>query len=143
MSTRLKGYNSRLDPLQAAILRAKLGRLDEWNDRRRALATAYEGALAGSGVGPPYVPQWAEPVWHIYVVRHPGRDALQRRLSEAGIGTLIHYPVPPHLQQAYAGSGWTRGAFPIAESIAEQRAFAAHRAAPIPSTRRRNSLAHP
>jgi dTDP-4-amino-4,6-dideoxygalactose transaminase len=115
----VKGYNSRLDPIQAAILRVKLSRLDEWNGRRRAVAEAYGQMLVGSGIGLPHVPSWADPVWHLYVVRHPDRDALQRRLSDAGIGTLVHYPIPPHLQQAYAGSGWARGAFPIAESIAD------------------------
>lgn len=115
----VKGYNSRLDPIQAAILRVKLGRLDEWNSRRQSIAAAYGHALAGSGFYLPHVPEWAEPVWHLYVLRHPNRDALVRRLSDAGIGTLIHYPVPPHLQQAYAESGWTRGDFPISESLAD------------------------
>lgn len=115
---RIRGYNSRLDPLQSAILRVKLKRLDTWNDRRRAVAGAYGRALADNRIALPHVPPWAEPVWHLFVVRHPDRDALQRRLSDAGIGTLVHYPIPPHLQQAYVGSGWGRGSLPIAESIA-------------------------
>jgi dTDP-4-amino-4,6-dideoxygalactose transaminase len=68
----------------------------------------------------PFVPEWATPAWHLYVVQHPQRDALQKALSDDGIGTLIHYPIPPHLQQAYACSGYANGQFPIAEQIAEQ-----------------------
>jgi dTDP-4-amino-4,6-dideoxygalactose transaminase len=64
------------------------------------------------------VPSWAEPVWHLFVVRHPQRDAFQERLTQAGIGTLIHYPVPPHLSGAYADAGWKAGAFPLAETMA-------------------------
>lgn len=114
------GYNSRLDPLQAAVLRVKLSRLDEWNERRRALAQHYAQGLAGTGLLLPEVPAWAEPVWHLYVVRHPQRDALQKALNEAGVGTLIHYPIPPHLQQAYAGSGWMPGSLPLAERLATE-----------------------
>lgn len=120
----VKGVNSRLDPLQAAALRVKLAHLDAWNDRRRALAALYAAGLADSGLGLPMVPNWAEPVWHLYVVRVPKtvegrRDGLTARLSEAGIGTLIHYPIPPHRQEAYADLGWGKGAFPIAEAIAD------------------------
>ena len=115
-----QGYNSRLDPLQAAILRVKLQRLDAWNERRRAVARAYDQGLAGLGLVLPYAPDWAEPVWHLYVVRHPRRDALQQALTDAGVGTLIHYPVPPHLQHAYASAAWHRGAFPLAERMADE-----------------------
>jgi dTDP-4-amino-4,6-dideoxygalactose transaminase len=115
----VKGYNSRLDELQAAFLRVKLKKLDEWNDRRRAVAGHFQSKLdRESELTLPFVPAWAEPVWHLYVIRHPKRDALQQRLMEAGIGTLIHYPVPPHLSGAYADAGWKRGAFPIAENLA-------------------------
>jgi len=114
------GYNSRLDPLQAAILRVKLAHLDEWNERRRAVAEHYTRELAGCGLILPHVPEWAEPVWHLYVVRHPQRDALQRALNDAGVGTLIHYPIPPHRQQAYAERGYKQGDFPIAEAMAEE-----------------------
>ena len=96
------GVNSRLDPIQAAVLRVKLRVLDEWTERRRAVASAYTLGLAESGLILPHVPDWAEPAWHLYVVRTPDRDRLQGRLSEAGIGTLIHYPIPPHMQKAYA-----------------------------------------
>jgi dTDP-4-amino-4,6-dideoxygalactose transaminase len=116
----VKGYNSRLDELQAAFLRVKLGKLDEWNARRRTVAAQYLAELAGlPDLTLPFVPEWAEPVWHLFVVRHPKRDALQQKLTDAGIGTLIHYPVPPHLSGAYADAGWKRGAFPIAEELAD------------------------
>ena len=116
----VQGYNSRLDPVQAAILRVKLAHLDEWNARRSAIAARYQQGLAGCGLVLPQVPEWAEPVWHLYVVRHPQRDALQRALTDAGVGTLIHYPIAPHLQQAYAAAGWARGAFPLAERMADE-----------------------
>jgi dTDP-4-amino-4,6-dideoxygalactose transaminase len=113
------GYNSRLDELQAAFLRAKLKKLDEWNGRRRQLAEGYLAKLKGTpGLTLPFVPSWAEPVWHLFVVRHAQRDAFQERLTQAGIGTLIHYPVPPHLSGAYADAGWKTGAFPLAEAMA-------------------------
>ena len=114
------GYNSRLDPIQAAVLRVKLRHLDQWNNQRKAIAAQYSRELAGSGIGLPRVPYWADPVWHLFIIRHPQRDALQQRLTEAGIGTLIHYPIPPHMQQAYAGLGYEHGAFPVAEALAEE-----------------------
>ena len=115
-----KGYNSRLDPLQAAFLQVKLKYLDEWNERRTAAAERYFGAFSGApDLTLPYVPPGSRPCWHLFVVLHPQRDALQKRLAEAGIGTLIHYPVPPHLSQAYADAGWRRGDFPISERIAD------------------------
>ncbi|MBS3911132.1 MAG: DegT/DnrJ/EryC1/StrS family aminotransferase [Hydrogenophaga sp.] len=116
----VQGTNSRLDPLQAAILRVKLAHLDAWNARRSAIAARYQQGLQGCGLGLPHVPDWAEPAWHLYVVRTPQRDALQARLTEAGVGSLIHYPIPPHLQQAYAGQGYQPGAFPIAEAMANE-----------------------
>lgn len=116
----VQGYNSRLDPVQAAALRVKLKVLDEWNARREKIAACYTAALAGTGLVLPTVPQWAEPVWHLYVVQSPARDTLQKTLDKAGIGTLIHYPIPPHLQQAYAKMGYVKGRFPIAERLASQ-----------------------
>uniref|UniRef100_A0A832EJR2 DegT/DnrJ/EryC1/StrS family aminotransferase n=1 Tax=Desulfacinum infernum TaxID=35837 RepID=A0A832EJR2_9BACT len=98
----VKGFNSRLDELQAAFLRVKLKRLDAWNDRRRRVAAQYvEGLATVPGLVLPHVPEWAEPVWHLFVIRTPHRDVLQRRLAERGIETLIHYPIPPHKQGAY------------------------------------------
>jgi dTDP-4-amino-4,6-dideoxygalactose transaminase len=116
----VQGYNSRLDPLQAAILRVKLAHLDEWNARRSIVAQRYQQGLAGCGLTLPHVPVWSEPVWHLYVVQHPLRDALQQALADAGVGTLIHYPIPPHRQQAYAPVGWRQGAFSLAERMADQ-----------------------
>lgn len=116
----IKGYNSRLDELQAAFLQVKLKKLDEWNLRRRKVAARYLAGLSGpDNLTLPFTPEWAEPVWHLFVVRHPHRGALQQALTDAGIGTLIHYPVPPHLSGAYSDAGWKRGAFPIAEELAD------------------------
>lgn len=116
----VQGFNSRLDPLQAAVLRVKLQHLDEWNARRAAVAVAYLHDLRGAGLMLPHVPTWAEPAWHLFVIRHPHRDALQERLHSAGIGTIIHYPIPPHRQQAYAALGYAATAFPIATRIANE-----------------------
>lgn len=116
----LQGYNSRLDPLQAAILRAKLVHLDEWNSRRSAIASHYLEQLRDSDLELPFVPEWATPAWHLFVVSVPAREQLQQQLSEAGVTTLIHYPIPPHLQQCYAELGWKEGTFPLAEQMAKQ-----------------------
>lgn len=115
----VQGYNSRLDPVQAAILRVKLEHLDEWNARRRVIAQLYQDSLAGGDLTLPYVPAWAEPVWHLYVVQHPQRDALQKMLTDNDVGSLIHYPTPPHLQQAYAKFSFEKGRFPLAEHMAD------------------------
>lgn len=113
-----KGFNSRLDPLQAAFLRVKLEHLDEWNQRRRVVAKRYlEGLVDMSELILPFVPDTLEPVWHLFVVRYSRRDDLQRALRRAGISTLIHYPVPAHLTDAYAGDGWSLGDFPVTEHI--------------------------
>lgn len=114
----VRGVNSRLDPLQAAVLRVKLPHLDAWTDRRRALAAAYQAGLADAGLILPHVPDWADPAWHLYVVRAPDRDALQARLTAAGVGTLIHYPIPPHCQAAYAELGLAPEALPLARQLA-------------------------
>ena len=98
-----RGFNSRLDELQAAFLRVKLRHLDRWNEQRRQVAARYDDRLADvPGLGLPRAPQWAEPVWHLYVVRTDRRAELIKALDGKGIGTLVHYPIPPHLQQAYA-----------------------------------------
>ena len=115
----IKGHNSRLDPIQAAFLRVKLQHLEEWNQRRKALAAEYKKGLKGVvGLTLPHVPEGIEPAWHLFVVWHPERDALQRHLERAGIGTLVHYPVPPHLTPAYAEMELKMGAFPITEKLA-------------------------
>ena len=114
------GVNSRLDPIQAAVLRVKLGVLDEWTERRRAVATAYTKGLAESGLILPHVPDWADPAWHLYVVRTSDREALQDRMTEAGIGTLIHYPIPPHMQKAYTNMEIIPEALPLARDLASE-----------------------
>ncbi len=117
----IQGLNSRLDPLQAAFLRVKLKHLDEWNARRQKIAACYLEDLADrSEISLPYVPDWAEPAWHLFVIRHLRRDALQQEFQRAGISTLIHYPVPPHLSGAYSERGWTEGAFPLTERMANE-----------------------
>jgi dTDP-4-amino-4,6-dideoxygalactose transaminase len=116
-----KGLNSRLDELQAAFLRVKLARLDEWNDLRKQIALTYLQALKGvENLTLPHVPDWADPVWHLFMVRHPQRDLLQKHLTANGVSTIIHYPVPPHLQKAYAELGYARGSFPISERLAHE-----------------------
>lgn len=116
------GYNSRLDELQAAFLRVKLRHLDAWNARRSALAGQYLSQLptSGSQLVIPAVPSWADPVWHLFVIRHPRRAALQKHLNDLGIQTIIHYPTPPHLSGAYQSLGYRPGAFPIAEQLADE-----------------------
>ncbi|MBI1293213.1 aminotransferase class I/II-fold pyridoxal phosphate-dependent enzyme [bacterium] len=114
------GVNSRLDPIQAAVLCVKLRHLNNWTERRRAIANLYSKELADSGLILPHVPDWADPVWHLYVVRSLDRDRLQRRLTEAGVGTMIHYPIPPHMQAAYAGLGLAPDALPLARRLADE-----------------------
>jgi dTDP-4-amino-4,6-dideoxygalactose transaminase len=116
----VKGVNSRLDPLQAAVLNVKLSYLDTWNDRRRAIAAHYSDALAQSGLVLPATPNWAEPVWHLYVIRTPHREMLQSHMEAAGIGTLIHYPIPPHMQGAYADAGIAPDALPLARQMSQE-----------------------
>jgi dTDP-4-amino-4,6-dideoxygalactose transaminase len=113
----VKGYNSRLDPLQAAFLGVKLAVLEEWNARRASVAQRYLRELRGvAGLVLPQVPADVVPSWHLFVVRHPRRDALRQHLDDAGIGTLIHYPIPPHLSKAYGDARWP--ALPITEELA-------------------------
>lgn len=115
------GYNSRLDELQSAFLRAKLPLLDSDNARRKQIAEQYTRAFAGhERLLLPQVAEGCEPVWHVYPVRHPRRDALIAALSNAGVGTVIHYPIPPHLQPAYQDLNLSNGQLPIAERIHSQ-----------------------
>lgn len=114
------GYNSRLDELQAAMLAVKLRYLDDWNDHRRMIAERYLAELADLDIGLPKVPGWATPAWHLFVIRIRSRDELQRHLGSEGVGTLIHYPVPPHRQGAYVSMGLAEGSFPITEAIHRQ-----------------------
>lgn len=113
----VKGINSRLDPLQAALLRVKLKKLDEWNRRRRLLADRYVKALKDvPGLVLPRVPEWAEAVWHLFIVRHARRDELMKFLAAQGVSTLVHYPVPPHRSEAYQSEMAGRS-FPLAEAL--------------------------
>ena len=112
------GFNSRLDPLQAAVLRVKLGHLAAWNARRARTAAAYRAALEPLGLAPPQAGDGAEPSWHLFVVRAKRRDELRARLAAEGIETLVHYPVPPHRQPAMAHLGIASGSLPIAERLA-------------------------
>jgi dTDP-4-amino-4,6-dideoxygalactose transaminase len=113
------GYNSRLDPIHAAVLAAKMPTLDEWNRRRQQRATRYVSALVDCAfVTLPAVPADAEPAWHLFVIQCAWRDALQAHLAGLGVETLIHYPVPPHLSAAYQSTAWPVGSLPIAERLA-------------------------
>lgn len=114
------GHNMRLDEVQAAFLSIKLKHLPEWTHQRQEIAGWYNEALRGiPDLILPEVAEGATHVYHLYVVRHPQRDRLQHYLTKQGVGTLIHYPVPPHLQEAYAHLGFKKGDFPIAEEIAD------------------------
>ena len=115
----VQGFNSRLDPIQAAVLRVKLQYLDEWNDRRALIAAQYLEGIAYIGLLLPYVPEWAKPVWHLFVVLRKQRDELIKQMNGAGVATLIHYPIPPHRQAAYAHAGFSADAYPIAARMAE------------------------
>jgi dTDP-4-amino-4,6-dideoxygalactose transaminase len=116
----LVGTNSRLDALQAAILRVKLKHLDRWSEKRARNATLYDQLLEGSRVGRPYRDARARHIFNQYVVRVPGRDAVRKRMSERGIGTEVYYPVPLHLQQCFAMLGHQEGDMPHAEAAARE-----------------------
>lgn len=117
----IKGLNSRLDELQAALLRVKLARLDDWNERRRRIANRYREALGdASEIALPFVPEWAEPVWHLFVISAEDPQAVRSRLERRGIGTLVHYDPLPHLTPAYRADGWSEGMFRVAEDLASR-----------------------
>lgn len=112
------GRNSRMEELQAAILRVKLRHLDAWNARRTEYAKRYCTSLASCpNLVLPFVPEYAESVWHLYPIRHSNRDAFQAKLTTQGIGTIIHYPIPPHKQNAYQNTSLKDGCYPITEEI--------------------------
>jgi dTDP-4-amino-4,6-dideoxygalactose transaminase len=113
-------YNHRLDTVHAAVLRIKLRHLDNWNAARRHHAEMYNKLFENSGVITPKTPAGAEPVWHLYVIRTEHRDALKDYLAQQGIGTLIHYPIPVHMQPYYASYNWKEGMFPLTEKYANQ-----------------------
>ncbi len=129
-----EGYNGRLDAIQCGILKVKLRYLEEWNEKRRQNASLYSQFLDSfelqhcstaaskncSPVIPPFVPSWAEPVFHLYVIRAKGRNELQKFLGEKGVGTGLHYPIPLHLQKAYVNNGFKEGMFPVTEKVANE-----------------------
>lgn len=118
----VEGYNGRLDAIQAGILHAKLAHLATWNFQRRDHSAEYRRLLeaANSGVNPPYEPSWSKAVYHLYVVRVDNRDGFMEQMKKAGIGTGIHYPIPLHLQKAYAFLNYRAGNFPVAEKAASE-----------------------
>jgi dTDP-4-amino-4,6-dideoxygalactose transaminase len=116
----LKGYNYRLEGIQGAILRIKLRRLEEWTEARRRCADAYDGLLAWTGLGIPTAPPDRRHVYHLYVIRSPRRDPLQRHLQENQVQTGIHYPIPVHLQPAHADLGYRPGDLPHTERAANE-----------------------
>jgi dTDP-4-amino-4,6-dideoxygalactose transaminase len=116
----IKGFNSRLDPLQAAILNVKLKYLDDWNKKRQLIASQYIEGFQNYPITLPQVPKFNESAWHLFVVQHPQRDSLQKFLGAHNIGTLIHYPIPPHLQEAYSDLQIVKGSLPIAERLANE-----------------------
>lgn len=114
------GYNMRLDEMQAAFLKVKLRKLEEWTNERKEIASWYNNELYGIGdLVLPQIAEGATHVFHLYVIRTSKRDALQQYLTDNGVGTLIHYPIPPHLQGAYVNLGYKKGDYPIAEEIAD------------------------
>ena len=115
-----KGWNARLDELQAAFLRVKLRQLDFWNERRRSIASQYLDALSGTRLVLPAVRAWADPVWHLFVVQCADRDALRAALARDGVETMVHYPTPPHLQPCYKELGYAINSFPVAERLHQQ-----------------------
>ncbi|CAM8461983.1 WecE Predicted pyridoxal phosphate-dependent enzyme apparently involved in regulation of cell wall biogenesis [Candidatus Methylopumilus universalis] len=116
----IQGFNSRLDPVQAAILRIKLKYLDRWNNSRKKIANLYQDNLASCGLSLPQISEWTDTSWHLYVVMHPLRNEIQKNLLNKGIETIIHYPIPPHMQKAYENLNYKKGNFPISEFIHDQ-----------------------
>ncbi len=117
----VEGYNGRLDTIQAAILHAKLAHLLEWNLQRQRIAREYGEQLQSvDGLTVPYEPSWSRAVYHLYIVRVPDRREMQDGLKACGIGTGIHYPVPLHIQQAYANLGYQAGDLPVTERVSAE-----------------------
>jgi len=119
-TSKIEGFNSRLDEIQAAVLRVKLRYLDEWNNRRRDIAELYRQLLKGSGVQLPCEKEWAEHVYHLFVIKTNKRNALRHYLEGRGVGTQIHYPIPIRQQEAYEKLGYRKGDLPVSEKNAEE-----------------------
>jgi len=116
-----EGYNGRLDAIQAGFLRVKLKRLSEWNEKRRQNASRYNEILKSvDHIVTPYEPEWTKAVYHLYIIRTKKREELQKYLSEKGVNTGLHYPIPLHLQNAYQKSGLTNGNYPVTEKVAQE-----------------------
>jgi dTDP-4-amino-4,6-dideoxygalactose transaminase len=118
--SKIEGFNSRLDEIQAAFLRVKLRYLDEWNNRRRDIAKLYRQLLKDSDIQLPHEKEWAEHVYHLFVIRTNKRNALRHYLEERGIGTQIHYPIQVHQPDAYEKLGYRKGDLPVSEKNAEE-----------------------
>ncbi len=120
----MEGYNGRLDAIQAGLLNIKLKSLQEWNEKRRRNASLYSKLFSlhptPRTLLPPYVPDWAKPVYHLYILRVPQREKLQAYLTEKGIGTGLHYPIPLHLQNAYSNNGYKEGDYPVTEKVSKE-----------------------
>ena len=118
----VEGYNGRLDAIQTGILSVKLKHLPEWNAKRRERAEEYKRLFAAleGGIQAPYEPSWSRAVYHLYVIRTNDREGMMNQLKKAGIGTGIHYPIPLHLQKAYASLNYRPGDFPVAERVAAE-----------------------
>jgi dTDP-4-amino-4,6-dideoxygalactose transaminase len=114
----IEGYNGRLDAIQAGILRVKLRHLTSWNEQRRVSARIYDELLADSQIAAPHQPAWSRHVYHLYAVRVPNRELVQKHLSSSGIGTGVHYPIPLHLSAPYTSLSFGPGDLPIAERAA-------------------------
>ena len=115
----VKGFNRRIDALQAAFLSVKLKHLDEWNERRRKIAAIYMEGLANISCIRRPETKLEDSVWHQFIISIPNRDRWRERLAELGIPTMIHYPIPPHLSAAYADMGFCKGSFPVTEKMAD------------------------
>jgi dTDP-4-amino-4,6-dideoxygalactose transaminase len=117
----MEGYNGRLDAVQCGMLRIKLRHLEDWNGSRRQAASRYKESLSGvEGIVLPYEPAWSRAIYHLYVIRCANRDEMQARLAQEKISTGLHYPVPLHLQNAYANRGFKQGDFPVTERVASE-----------------------
>ena len=114
----MKGFNSRLDTIKAVVLRIKLRRLEQWNEARRKAAAKYDRLLAGKNLMVPKVAAYAKPVYHLYVVQVPDRQKQQAAFDAANVSHGIHYPIPVHLQPAFADLGYKQGSFPVTEALA-------------------------
>lgn len=117
----MEGYNGRLDSIQCGLLSVKLKKLPYWTEQRQNSAQLYNSLLKDiPGIDTPFEPEWSKAVYHLYVIRTQNRDALQKKLADAGVATGLHYPVPLHLQKAYTDAGYKKGDFPVTEKAASE-----------------------